>query len=137
MQQGQVVSPEVVSRKLSSVAVYLQDLRRHENITFEEFMERHYEIERIIELLIMTSSDIVIHLLSSRGEAVPSSYRAAFLRAGELGIITPELSKSLSMSAGLRNILVHEYAEIDYAIVHGSISVALRDFTELISELGH
>jgi uncharacterized protein YutE (UPF0331/DUF86 family) len=130
------VSPEVVRKKLSAVAVYLQDLQRHEDITFEVFMERHYEIERILELLIMTASDIIMHLLSARGEAAPSSYRAAFLRAGELGIITQELSKSLSMSAGLRNILVHEYEAIDYRILHGSISSALRDFRSLISELG-
>lgn len=129
------MSPDVVMKKLSAVAGYLQDLRRFDGITFEEFMERHYEIERILELLIMTSCDIVIHLLSSRGDSIPSSYRAAFLRAGDLGIISGELSRSLSMSAGLRNILVHEYSQIDYSIVHGSIPVALRDFARLISEL--
>ena len=129
------MSPDVVRRKLSAVANYLRDLRRHEGITFEAFMERHYEVERILELLIMNASDIIMHLLSSRGEAPPVSYRAAFLRAGEVGIISTELSKNLSMSAGLRNILVHEYEEIDYSLLHNSIPVALRDFTRLIAEL--
>ncbi len=131
------MSPDVLRRKLSAVAVYIQDLRRHENITFEEFMKNHYEIERILELLIMTASDIVMHLLSSRDEAAPSSYRAVFLRAGELGILSVELSRNLSLSAGLRNILVHEYEEIDYSILHQSIPAALRDFTKLIEEFGH
>ena len=130
------MSPDVVRRKLSAVANYLRDLRRHEGITFEAFMERHYEVERILELLIMNSSDIIMHLLSSRGEAPPVSYRAAFLRAGEVGIISTELSKNLSMSAGLRNILVHEYEAIDYSVLHNSIPAALRDFTRLIAELG-
>jgi uncharacterized protein YutE (UPF0331/DUF86 family) len=65
------------------------------------------------------------------------SYRAAFLRAGEVGIISTELSKNLSMSAGLRNILVHEYEAIDYSVLHNSIPAALRDFTRLIAELGN
>jgi len=129
------MSPDVVRRKLSAVANYLKDLHRHEGITFEAFMERHYEVERILELLIMNASDIIVHLLSSRGEAPPASYRAAFLRAGEVGIISTELSKNLSLSAGLRNILVHEYEEIDYSLLHNSIPVALRDFTRLIAEL--
>ena len=75
-------------------------------------MEKHYEIERILELLIMTASDVIFHILSVQGEAVPISYRTAFLRAGEMGIISKDLSKSLALSAGLRNILVHEYEEI-------------------------
>jgi len=98
-------------------------------------MQKHYEIERILELLIMTASDIVFHLITDKGEPVPSSYKAAFLRAGELGIIGNKLSKNLALSAGLRNILVHEYEEIDYKIVHQSIPSAIRDFTALIKEL--
>ena len=42
---------------------------------------------------------------------------------------------NLSLSAGLRNILVHEYEEIDYSVLHNSIPAALRDFTRLIAEL--
>jgi uncharacterized protein YutE (UPF0331/DUF86 family) len=129
------LSPEVVKKKLSAIASYLEDLRRHEGITFDRFMERHYEIERILELLIMNASDVVLHLISTRGEPAPASYRTAFLRAGELGIISKELSKKLSLSAGLRNILVHEYEEIDYRILHESIPAALRDLSAFVEEL--
>ena len=98
-------------------------------------MEKHYEIERLLELLVMTASDIVFHLISAKGEPAPTSYKAAFLRAGEMGIISEDLSRSLALSAGLRNILVHEYEEIDYSLVHKSIPVAIRDFTIFIREL--
>ncbi len=129
------MSPEVVKRKLTALATYLQDLRRHERMTFDQFMVRHYEIERILELIVMTASDIVLHLISSRGEPAPGSYRAAFLTAGELKIISTDLSRKLALSAGLRNILVHEYEEIDYSILHKSIPAALRDFSAFIDEL--
>ncbi|MBI4849167.1 MAG: DUF86 domain-containing protein [Nitrospirae bacterium] len=97
--------------------------------------QRHYEIERILELLVMTASDMVFHLIAAKGELTPASYRAAFLRAGEMGILSKKLSKNLAQSAGLRNILAHEYEEVDYTIVHKSIPVAIRDFTTLIKEL--
>ena len=129
------MSPDVVKKKLESIAIYLNDLAPHKGISFEKFMERHYEIERILELLILTASDIVFHLISQKDEAAPSSYRAAFLRAGELGIISENLSRSLALGAGLRNILVHEYEEVDYELVHKSIPDAIRDFTALIKEL--
>jgi len=101
------MSPEVLHKKLASMSTYLNDLLPFKDIPFETFMERHYEIERIIELLIMTASDIIFHLLSAQGEPAPSSYRTAFLRAGEIGIISKDLSKGLALGVGLRNILVH------------------------------
>lgn len=129
------MSPEVVMKKLESISNYLNDLLPYKKIKYDEFMQKHYEIERILELLVMTASDIVFHLISDKGEPAPSSYKAAFLRAGELRIISKKLSKSLALSAGLRNILVHEYEAIDYKIVHKSIPSAVRDFTAFIKEL--
>ncbi len=129
------MSPDVIRKKLVSITAYLNDLLPYKDISFDEFMKRHYEIERLLELLVITASDTTFHLISARGEPVPASYRAAFLRAGEMGIISEELSKSLALGAGLRNILVHEYEEIDYRLVHKSIPTAIKDFTALIKEL--
>ncbi len=129
------MSPEVVKKKLESITNYLNDLLPYKKITFNEFMKKHYEIERILELLVTTASDIVFHMISDKGEPSPASYKAAFLRAGELKIISKKLSENLALSAGLRNILVHEYEELDYKIVHKSIPSAIRDFTAFIKKL--
>lgn len=117
------------------MTTYLNDLLPYNDVSFDEFVKRHYEIERLLELLVMTASDIIFHLIAAKGEPVPLSYKAAFLRAGEMGIISEELSKSLAHGAGLRNIPVHEYEEIDYGLVHKSIRIAIKDFTALIKEL--
>jgi uncharacterized protein YutE (UPF0331/DUF86 family) len=57
------------------------------------------------------------------------------LRAGEIGIISRQLSENLALGAGLRNILVHEYEAIDYRLLYKSIPLAIRDFTAVIEEL--
>ena len=129
------MSPEIISKKLLSMSKYLNDLLPYRGITFEMFMERHYEIERILELIIMTASDIIFHILSVQGEPAPISYRTAFLMAGEKGIINKELSESLALSAGLRNILVHEYEEIDYKILYKSIPIAIKDYSTFMDEI--
>ena len=126
---------KVISKKLVSVSKYLNDLLPYRDIPFEIFMEKHYEIERILELLIMTASDVIFHILSVQGEPVPISYRTAFLRAGEIGIISKYLSENLALSAGLRNILVHEYEEIDYKILYKSIPIAIKDYTSFMDEI--
>lgn len=131
------MTSETLNRKLTVLSTYLTDLRPYENISFEGFMHKHYEIERLLELLIMTASDTVFHMLSLKNEPPPISYRTAFLRAGETGIISYDLSRRLALAAGLRNILAHEYEQIDYRILHQSIPAALRDFSQLIGELAN
>ncbi len=128
------MSPEVKKRKIQKVIQYVNDLKKHENSSFESFMESHYEVERIIQLLIETSSDIIFHELSAMN-ITPDSYREAFLVAGEKKIIPKELADNLAMASGMRNILVHEYETIDYRIVYHSIKTALRDFPALIKVL--
>jgi uncharacterized protein YutE (UPF0331/DUF86 family) len=53
-----------------------------------------------------------------------------------MGILNQTLSRNLALGAGLRNILVHEYEEIDYELLHRSIPQILDDlalFTEEVS----
>lgn len=129
------MSPEVLTRKLKLMTIYLKDLKGFKNITFEEYLQNHYTIERILELLIMTACDIIFHLLSERNEPPPTTYSSAFKRAGELGLIERKLSEKLAQAAGMRNILVHGYEEIDNQLVYGSISDALKSFNQFINEM--
>lgn len=126
------MSPEVVHRKLSSMLKYMDDLLPYKEASYDEFLSNHYKMERLIELLVMTASDIAFHLLSKQNEPPPVSYRAAFLRLGELEIIDAETSKSLALGAGLRNILVHDYEEIDYSLLHESIPTIIRDIRKFM-----
>lgn len=118
------MSPEVVRRKVSKMLVYLEDLARHETIGFDSYGERHYEVERLLELLHETASDIVLHLLKKDHGVVDSS-RAGFEKAAEAGLISKEMAGELVLAGGMRNILVHEYDEIDHRIVHQAIPGAL------------
>jgi uncharacterized protein YutE (UPF0331/DUF86 family) len=128
------LSPEVKKRKLQKLIQYLNDLKKHENSSFDQFMQNHYEVERIIQLLIESSSDLIFHELSKHN-VTPDSYREAFILAGKKDILPEELANSLALATGMRNILVHEYETIDYKLVHKSIKTALRDFAEFLKAL--
>lgn len=129
------MSPEVIARKLVRLAQYLRDFEPYRDSDYGEFIADHYKVERLLELLLITASDIMFHLFSMQGEPAPGSYRAAFLRAGEMGILTQPLSTHLALGAGLRNILVHEYEEIDYELLHRSIPQILDDVALFIEEV--
>ena len=52
----------------------------------------------------------------------PRDYYEAIVRLGELGVLPPEFAAHLAPLAGFRNILVHEYLEVDWLEVYGTCS---------------
>jgi len=64
----------------------------------------------------------------------PADYYDAILRMGELGVLPPEFAERLAPLAGFRNILVHEYLQLEwdevYRNLHGLDDLAR--FAELV-----
>ncbi len=125
------MSPEVLARKLLKLREFLEDLRPFDGASVAEVEENHYVVERLLQLLVEVSTDILAHELASRG-VTPASYRETVKRGVEEGLLSPDLGARLEKAAGLRNVLVHLYEELDYAILAGSISSALTDFGQFL-----
>lgn len=128
------MAPEVVVRKLDTLRSLLAELEKHAGATAEEIRRDPYRVERLLELLVTAAADLLSHLLAERGEQ-PGTYREIFRRSGEQGLIAAELAERLEKAAGMRNVLVHLYEDIDYGIVQESVGQALRDFPALIRHL--
>jgi uncharacterized protein YutE (UPF0331/DUF86 family) len=126
------VAPEVLLRKLASLRRLLADLAPFEDATLAQVQAEHYKLERLFELLVMSASDIVFHKLADR-DLTPDSYRGAFEMAAAQGLLPASLAERLQEAAGMRNVIVHLYQDIDYAILHASIGPALRDFGQFIA----
>ena len=122
---------DVLFRKLDRLRTYIADLEPHAGKSATEVEEDAYEIERLLELIVQVSVDLVTHDLAERS-VVPETYRDAFRRAGDEGLLPTDLAASLADAAGLRNILVHIYEQIDYEIVAASIERAIVDAARLI-----
>ncbi len=125
------MSPEVLARKLDQLRRYLEDLDSHRGRDAADLREEPYEVERLLELVVQVSVDVLAHQLAERGET-PGSYRETFLLAAEEDLLPDPLARRLADAAGLRNVLVHLYEDIDYEVVAVSIGPALEDFGELL-----
>lgn len=128
------MSPDVLARKLERLRKYLDDLAVHRDRTARDVADDPYAVERLLELVVQVAVDILSHQLAERGLS-PESYRDTFELAGTEALLPEDLADRLSRSAGLRNILVHLYEDIDYEIVAASIPAALDDFGLLLEEL--
>lgn len=73
--------------------------------------------ERLLQEAIDAAVDANTHLLRGLGRPVPEDYFRSFIALGEAGIVDATLAAALAPAAGLRNRIVHEYEELDHALV--------------------
>jgi uncharacterized protein YutE (UPF0331/DUF86 family) len=93
-------------------------------------------VERWIQVAIDSCVDLAYHVIADNGWTPAESARAAFLRLAEHNVIDAELAARLGLAAGLRNILVHEYAEVDLEILAGAARTGIDDLRQLGAKVG-
>lgn len=109
---------EIIEKNLERLATLTRELKEYLGVPFSVFNTDAMRIsaaERKFQLMVDIAADINTHILVSRGAETPDTYRRSFLDLGRAGIVPPKCAKKLAESAGIRNILVHEYDfEEDY-----------------------
>jgi uncharacterized protein YutE (UPF0331/DUF86 family) len=57
------------------------------------------------------------HLLAAEGWSVPETNAGAVRELGEHGVVKQPVADAVAKAVGFRNVLVHQYAEVDDALV--------------------
>jgi uncharacterized protein YutE (UPF0331/DUF86 family) len=83
-------------------------------------------LTRNLELAIQTCIDIAFHLCGARG-VVPTTAADAFAKLAKHGQIERSLAERLQRAVGFRNVLAHEYTEVDWTIVMRVVRTGTRD----------
>jgi uncharacterized protein YutE (UPF0331/DUF86 family) len=73
-------------------------------------------LTRNLELAIQTCIDIAFHLCGAHG-VVPTTAADAFAQLARRDLIERSLAERLQRAVGFRNVLAHEYTEVDWKIV--------------------
>ena len=81
------------------------------------------------------SADAARHVIASEGLRVPRTYGDAFAVLADEGLIGPDLAMRLARAAGLRNLLVHQYADVDDERVLRDVRAGLGDLDSLVAGL--
>jgi len=91
-----------------------------------------YAVERILTHLVDLAVSVNGHVAALRIGRGPADYRESFAFAARAGAITADLAGHLSPSVGLRNVLMHEYVEVDLAVVAASADQASAGYREYV-----
>jgi uncharacterized protein YutE (UPF0331/DUF86 family) len=131
-----MVDREIFSRRLDALHGYLHKLAAFRNVELEEFVREpalHDLAERYLHLVVEAALDLGNHWIADRALATPDTNRDTFTVLEGAGEIPPDLAHRLRGWAGFRNILVHQYLEIDHAIAYHAITSELGDLEQLAS----
>lgn len=126
----------LVQGKLRLLRTLLDDLRPYQGFTADDLLSdrtARYVVERILSSLVDVAVGLNSHILVASGRPAPDDQRSSFIEAAALGALDKALAERLAPSAGLRNVLVHEYAEIDLVKVAAAITEALQDFGSYVT----
>ncbi|MEI7673781.1 MAG: DUF86 domain-containing protein [Deltaproteobacteria bacterium] len=133
-----MIDKAVVTVKIYHVKRSLDRLKDKQGIGQKEFLADR-DIQDIVLLNLQTAIqgcvDIAGHIISDNGWGVPGSLAGLFDILSEKKVITEEMKNIMRRMAGFRNLIVHEYAEIDMDRVYSVWTGRLGDFAGFLKEV--
>lgn len=79
------------------------------------------EVERALQVSIQICIDIGAHFVSELGLRPATDYQGVFASLAQAGVVDTQLAERLGDAAGLRNLLVRDYGEVDHARIWDSL----------------
>jgi uncharacterized protein YutE (UPF0331/DUF86 family) len=129
-----MIKVEVLRRRLNKLDAYIDILRRLSRYDLQAFLSdpEHYgSAERFLQLAIETLNDMGSHVVIDLQLGMVESYRDIPRILVEHEYLSSELGDIWIRMVGFRNILVHDYLEIDRKLVYGVLQENLEDLAAL------
>jgi uncharacterized protein YutE (UPF0331/DUF86 family) len=125
------IEKDIVLRKARLMQEGLEALERLAGMGLEKYRRDvvgRKAAERLLQQTIEAALDINAHVLAGTGAGPPEDYYTSFIQMGTERVLEADLAEQLAPAAGLRNRLVHQYDDLDDALVYQAIDRALRLF---------
>jgi uncharacterized protein YutE (UPF0331/DUF86 family) len=133
-----VVDAIRVTRLLRSLDQGLGSLARRQEATAAERKGETWllAVKYLFIITIEACIDIAQHLCSTESLGTPTDNGDAVRRVGDAGIIENKTASAMVSAVGFRNVLVHEYVDVDDQIVIDRLQnhQDLRDFASQIGD---
>jgi uncharacterized protein YutE (UPF0331/DUF86 family) len=126
-----MIKRQVIQKHLEDMATRVARLRTYQKHSLDDFADNWevvYAAERGIQTAIQNLVDIGAHILAAFGDSEWDAYREIPPRLAKHRIIPKKSVLVFQEMIGMRNVLVHQYAEVDVTKVYKVIQEYLDDF---------
>jgi len=132
------MDPVILREKLESLRRCIARVEAKRPASVAE-LESDLDLQDIVVLnltrAVQLCVDIGTHLISSTESTAPRSMGEVFIALEGLGAISQETTAAMRRAVGFRNVAVHNYDVINWAIVHAISQRHLGDFHQFAREV--
>ena len=128
--------------KINEINIFLEDLKSIAPSTLEEYkssIEKKAACERYVEKIVEAITDLAFLIIKDKKLKLPEDDIDAFNILLENKIIEKDLASRLKDAKGMRNIISHQYGNVDDRIVFESVSEELdtdaKKFVAIIKKI--
>ncbi len=133
-----VFKPVVIQERVKALMDTVSRLKNLQSLSLEALQgdtRNLWAVERGLQIAAEALFDIGNHILAGQFHAVPKNYEEIIHLLAQRGVMTPALAARLKGLGGFRNILVHDYLEVDVPIVYNRLHKGLADFEEFSRQI--
>jgi uncharacterized protein YutE (UPF0331/DUF86 family) len=132
------LDPDVITARLRTMRRLLDELDRLGPVDADRFAREfatQLVVERIVSQLVDLAASINAHVVAVATGASPPDVRRSFAAASGTGLVDAGLAARLAPSAGLRNVLVHGYVDLDVARLVAAVPLAAEGYGEYVRQV--
>ncbi len=129
-----MVRPEIIRKRLNKLDEYLAILEKARRYSWEEFVgdpERYGSVERFLHLSLEALQDMGNHIIADLELGVVDRSRDIPEIFAKQRWIDEAMKDTWIRMIGFRNILVHDYLEVDRRIVYETLQHRLDDLKQI------
>ncbi|MGD9318107.1 MAG: DUF86 domain-containing protein [Anaerolineae bacterium] len=126
---------EGLIRHLRQYTTYLHEIAVQD---LQEFLKDQRSIgsaRYYLQVSIETCINVANHIIATEKLRAPKDYKDSFKVLNEAGILSDDLTQVMRELAGLRNLLVHLYWDVDDQMIYDGIRSELGDFEAFIDDI--
>lgn len=137
-----MTSIAVIENKISSTRKYLDILENYKQFSRDDItndIDRKGAVERYLYLVMQASIDLSEAVISYKKFRKPSTMSESFHILEEADIIPSDLREQMVNMTGFRNIIAHDYENLNYDIVYDVLQnrmINIEKFLDLIKKVG-
>ncbi len=123
-----MIDKNIILDKAGKVDRHLRRIKEKRAVSLEEFLsdlDRQESVLFNLQMAVQNCIDLAAHILSDEELGLAGSTSEMFYMLQENGYLKSELTENMVAAVGFRNLVVHEYGNIDlkqvYQIAHENV----------------
>lgn len=132
------LDPDVIARRLAKILEEVKFLKSIRMQSRKEFLDDGKSLRstaKAIETIVQSVIDISSHIVAQNHWGVTDTYRTTIALLAKNKVIPSELSEKLQQVVAMRNILIHQYLDVDFGLVWNSIDEIIEDAPRFIRSI--